>query len=146
MLADTKMDTLIKLGLQVAGISQLMLCVASVAIPRKLQWSERTADLVPLMRQLFYTYAVYVLGSHFFFAGVSLLLADELLAGGRLGIAMLGIMAFWWTVRIVCQFFFFDRTGIPDTRFNRIAEAILIVLFFCLTTVYWGALIWVLIQ
>ena len=137
------MDTLIKLGLQVAGAAQLALCVASLAIPRCLQWSERTKQLIPLMRQMFYTYAVYILASHFFFAGVSLFLAEELMEGDVIGNALLAFMGLWWTGRLVCQFFFFDRTGIPETPFNKLAETVLVCMFFGLVSVYWGTLLWI---
>ncbi len=136
------METVIKLGLQVAGLAQLLLCVVSVAIPRCLQWNERTACLIPFIRQMFYTYALYVLGSHFFFAVISLCFAEELLTSGPLGSCMLGFMGVWWTVRIICQFFFFDREGIPNTPFNKVAEGLLVLMFFCLVAVYWGCVLW----
>ncbi len=133
---------LIHTGLLIAGGAQLTLCMASVAIPRNLRWVERTAGLVPFIRQMFYTYAVYVLGAHLFFALTTLMLADELMAGSGIGNMLLVFMGAWWTGRIYCQFFYFDRTGIPETRFNKVAEGILVVMFFALVTVYWGALIW----
>jgi len=74
------MEDLLKTGLMVAGGAQFLLCLGSVAIPRCLQWSERTAGLVPLIRQMFFTYAGYILVSHIFFAILSLFFAEELLA------------------------------------------------------------------
>ena len=52
----------------------------------------------------------------------------------------------WWVGRIFCQFFYFDRKGIPETPFNMFAEVILVVMFCGLVTVYGGTLIWNLIQ
>jgi len=140
------MDTLVKLGLQIAGVAQLLLFIGSFAIPRCLQWSERTASLIPLMRQLFMTYAIYILASHLFFASVSLFLADVLLEGDVLALCLLGFMGLWWTGRIICQFFYFDRSAIPQTPWNKLAETVLVLLFFCLVTVYWGAFVWILIR
>jgi hypothetical protein len=140
------MEALFKLGLQVAGISQLMLFFMSFAIPKALQWSERTASLLPFMRQMFFTYAVYILYSHLFFALISLFLVEELLSGSSTGLALLVFMALWWSGRIFCQFFYFDREGIPDSPFNRIAEGILVTMFFCLIIVYWGGAIWVMTE
>jgi len=129
------METLVKTGLLIAGGAQLALCLMSFAIPRNLKWSERTANLVPFIRQMFYTYAVYILFAHFFFALTTLFLADELMAGTKIGNVLLAFMGAWWMGRIGCQFFYFDRTGIPDTQFNRVAEGILVVMFFGLVTV-----------
>ena len=136
------MDVLLKLGLQVAGLSQLALCIGSLLIPRCLQWSERTASLIPLMRQMFFTYAIYILGSHLFFGLVTFGFAEELLDGSKLANALLFFMGTWWFGRLICQFFYFDRSGIPESPFNKIAEVILVTLFVALFTVYWGALIW----
>jgi len=136
------MEALLKIGLLVAGCAQLLLCFVSFAIPRSLKWTERTADLVPFIKQMFFTYAVYILFAHFFFALTTLFLADELMADSKVGNALLAFMGTWWTGRIFCQFFYFDRTGIPDTKFNKVAEGILVLMFFGLVTVYWGTLIW----
>lgn len=43
-----------------AGVGQLVLIVASLAIPRVLHWKEDTARLRPLTRQVFWTYALYI--------------------------------------------------------------------------------------
>ena len=136
------MEYFLKLGLQVAGISQLILCVGSLAIPRCLKWSERTAALIPLMRQMFFTYAVYILVSHLFFGIISFCLADDLLSGSAIGNALLLFMGSWWSGRLFCQFFYFDRNGIPETPFNKGAEVILVTLFIALVTLYWGTLVW----
>ena len=140
------MDTLLKIGLQTAGVAQLALCVGSVAILRCLKWSERTACMIPFMQQMFYTYALYILGSHLFFSIVSMFLADQLVQGDGLALAMLAFMGTWWTGRLVCQFFYFDREAIPATRFNKVAECLLVMMFFSLVTVYYGGVIWILIR
>ena len=135
------MTELLKLGLLIAGCAQFALFLGSFAIPKKLNFKERTKDLEPLIRHLFYTYAIYILCSHLAFAIISFFLADDLLAGSHTGNALLTFMAVWWTGRLICQFFFFNRSGIPNTRFNKIAERLLVLMFFCLVTVYWGSLI-----
>lgn len=136
-------EVYLKWGLQIAGVSQFALCVGSLAIPHCLKWNERTASLIPLMKQMFYTYAVYIFGSHLFFAFVSFFLADDLLVGDGLSIALLFGMGTWWSGRIICQFFFFDREGIPANSFNKVAEFLLVLMFFCLVFVYYGGLVWV---
>jgi hypothetical protein len=42
------------------GVAQLILIVASLAIPRVLNWQVELAKLRPLTRQVFWTYAAYI--------------------------------------------------------------------------------------
>jgi hypothetical protein len=55
-----------------AGVGQLVLIAASLAIPRVLRWGEETAKLRPLTRQVFWTYAVYIWCTNLAFGLVSL--------------------------------------------------------------------------
>jgi len=43
-----------------AGLGQLAIVLASIAIPRALHWREDLAALRPLTRQVFWTYAGYI--------------------------------------------------------------------------------------
>ena len=45
----------------IAGIGQVVLALGSVAIPRVLKWKEEVVKLRPLIRQLFWTYASFIL-------------------------------------------------------------------------------------
>lgn len=122
-----------------AGAGQLALCVASLAIPRALGWRAALAPLAPLPRQLFWTYAIYVAGTHVFFGLVTLLCADRLLAGGTLARALAAFIALWWGARLVLAFVGVERRALPDTPTIRWAHRALLALFFALTLVY-GAL------
>ncbi len=125
--------------LKLAGLGQLVLVLASIAIPRCLDWKGGLAGLIPLLRQMFWTYAVYITLMHVFFGVVSLFATEELLDGGFISTALCGLMFIWWFARILIQFFFFDRTSVPETKFNRLAEAGLVLLFVFLSAVYgWG--------
>lgn len=122
--------------IQLAGLGQIILVMASVAIPHCLDWNKGLAGLRPLLRQMFWTYAVYVTGVHLFAGLVSVLGADELLNGSIVSTAVCLLMALWWGARLVIQFFFFDRTDVPNTLFNKLAELGLVLLFIYLTAVY----------
>jgi len=64
--------------IQLAGLGQIILVMASVAIPHCLDWNKGLAGLRPLLRQMFWTYAVYVTGVHLF-AGFSSSFLTELM-------------------------------------------------------------------
>ena len=130
----------IEAGLVLAGVGQLILVIASAVIPRCLDWKGPLAVLPLLMRQLFWTYAAYILGMHLFFGLISVFGTQLLLDGTPQAAILCGLMMTWWLVRIGLQFFCFDRKGIPQTRFNVLAEALLVSLFLFLTIVYGMAL------
>ena len=48
--------------LMLAGVGQLVLAAGSLAIPRVLRWSDDLSRVRPLIRQIFWTYAGYILG------------------------------------------------------------------------------------
>ena len=118
-----------------AGVGQLALVAASLAIPRVLRWREDTAKLRPLTRQVFWTYAAYIWCTNLAFGLVSLrpgwLLDGSPLAGG-----VTGFMAAYWVGRVLVQFFYFDRGDAPAGPHVRLAEAALVGLFVFLALVY----------
>jgi hypothetical protein len=67
-----------------AGIAQLGIAGSSVFIPRLLGWREETAKIKPLTRQVFWTYASYILGIHIAIGLLSLLAPGALLDGSLL--------------------------------------------------------------
>ncbi|MGJ8677742.1 MAG: hypothetical protein ACSHX0_09515 [Akkermansiaceae bacterium] len=130
----------LQLALTLAGVFQLILVIASSIIPHCLEWVKPLSHLPLLMRQVFWTYAGYIVTMHLFF-GVLTVWGKELLIDKSPHAAILcGLMMTWWLVRIFLQFFCFDRKGIPQTRFNLLAEGLLICLFLFLTVVYAVAL------
>ena len=130
----------IETGVVLAGVGQLILVVASAVIPRCLDWKGPLAVLPLLMRQLFWTYAAYILGMHLFFGLISVFGTHLLLDGSTQAAILCGLMMTWWLVRIGLQFFCFDRKGIPQTRFNILAEVLLVSLFLFLSIIYGMAL------
>ena len=127
-------------ALRLAGLGQLALAAASLALPRVLHWREETAALRPLIRQLFWIYAAYILGFHVAFGLLSSLRPEWLLDGSGLARAVTGFVAVYWGARLVLQFAYLDRTEALAVSWFRAAEAALVALFAALTVVYGTAL------
>src|SRR5262245_31997045 len=128
------LETLVR----VAGVCQLLLVLASPAIPRVLGWREELQRSVrPLTRQLFWTYALYIWVSHIAFSLISLLGAHMLVDGSRLAGCVAAFIATWWSARLVIQFTYFDRGAAPPGALFKLAEPALVLLFISLSTVYW---------
>jgi len=125
----------------IAGLSQLILVIGSLAIPKVLNWSEDTAKLRPLTRQVFWTYAGYIWATNLSFALISMMSPESLTDGSFLAAAVTAYITLYWAARIAIQFFYFDRSDAPQGIQFQIAEWALVLLFVVLTAVYGWALI-----
>jgi hypothetical protein len=119
-----------------AGLGQIALVAASLSIPRLLHWKEQAALLRPLTRQVFTTYAYYIVGTNLSFALISVLAPGWLLEGSGLGACVTGFMALYWGARVAVQFLYYNRRDAPAGALFRIAEAALVLLFLFLTVTY----------
>lgn len=129
---------------QTAGVVQLLLAAASLAIPRVLHWRQDTAKLPLLTRQVFWTDAAYIWITNVCMGLVSLLMAQRLIAIYYVSIAVNGYMTLYWGTRLLLQCFCFapaSSTPTPHKRLLRFAEGLLLLLFFFLTWVY-GGMLW----
>jgi hypothetical protein len=135
MVSRPVLETLVFL----AGVGQLVLVLASLAIPRMLGWREETARLRPLTRQVFWTYAAYIWSTNLAFGLLSALAPGWLLDRSPLAAAVSAFIAVYWGARLAVEFCYFDRTGIPAGLRFRAAEAALVGLFLVLTVVYTAA-------
>lgn len=125
------MREILEIGLRLAGFGLVTLVLASFWIPGILEFRKKLADLSPLMRELFWTYAGYVLFSHIFMAVMTIFFRDWLLGGTGAAVVVSGYLCIWWGARVGLQFFGFDLSEVRDTPFNRVAKNLLTVLFVC---------------
>jgi hypothetical protein len=122
-------------ALLLAGVTQLIIASSSLFIPRVLGWKEETARLRPLTRQVFWTYAGYILAMNTAFGLLSLLAPRTLIDGSTLARAVCGLIAVYWAARVIVQFAFYDRTITMRPLF-RIAEVAYVGAFAYLAMVY----------
>ena len=119
-----------------AGIGQICLVIGSLAIPKMLNWSEETRKLTPLLRQVFWTYAGYILMTNLSFGLLSVMSPESLLAGSFLAKSVSLFITLYWLARIFIQFFYFDRSDAPKGIIFTIGEILLVGSFFFFTAVY----------
>ncbi|WP_221226833.1 hypothetical protein [Paenibacillus baekrokdamisoli] len=122
-----------------AGYMQLGVVIGSFAVPFLLNWRSELAAIRKLTRQVFWTYAAYVLGTNLFFAILSISLTSSLTDGSELATAMCSFIALYWAARLGIQFFYFDKKGLPSGGIYQIGEWLLVVCFLFFTIVYSGA-------
>jgi len=118
------------------GLLHLSVSIASLAIPTLLQWRPQLRVLNPLLRQIFWTYAAYILFINAWFGIMSLIATDELLNKSILAKSITLFIAAYWLARLAIQFLYFDRSNAPAGLLYVIGEAALVGLFLLFTVVY----------
>ena len=126
----------IKILVRMAGLAQIALVAGSFAIPRILNWKTELDKVQPLIKQMFWTYAAYILVVNLCFGLVSLLAYNDLLNRSMLAMLVTGFIAVYWVSRVLIQFFYFDRANLPAGWWHRFAEVLLVTLFIFLSVVY----------
>lgn len=120
----------------VAGWGQLAVVIGSLGVPRALNWKGELQQVSPLVRQIFWTYAGYILCTNLAFALVSILGSESLADGSSLASGVTGFITVYWFARIMIQFFYFDRASAPQGLKYTVGEIVLVVLFVFFTAVY----------
>ncbi len=119
-----------------AGISQIALAIGSLAIPKILNWKQELSNVHPLIKQMFWTYAAYILFINLSFGLISVFAYSYLSDGSVLACAISGFIAIYWISRVAIQFCYFDRQSMPTGWINRLLEGVLVALFLFLSVVY----------
>jgi hypothetical protein len=126
----------IKTLIYLAGIAQIILALVSLVIPKILGWKTELAKVQPLIKQMFWTYAAYILVTNLCFGLLSAFATADLINGSRLALLLSGFIAVYWISRVLIQFLYFDRSNFPTGKFHVIGEVLLVALFIFLSLVY----------
>ena len=89
--------------IQLIGIGQLGILVASALVPFQLNWKEAFTGLPKLHRQMYWVYGGYVVLSIVFLGTVSLANAHELARGTGLAKWVCGYGCLFWLIRLGLQ-------------------------------------------
>jgi hypothetical protein len=122
-------------ALELAGLGQVVLALASTTFPRILGWPRDLAVLRPMLRRMFWIYAGYIFGCNLAFGLLSFLGARWLVDRTPLAAAVTGFIALYWIARLGLQAAF-DRADMPAGARYRVAEAALVSLFLYLAGTY----------
>lgn len=119
-----------------AGVGQICLVLGSLFIPKMLNWVEETNKMQPLLKQVFWTYAGYILITNLSFGLLSVLSPESLLEGTFLAQSVSLFITIYWFARILIQFFYFDRKATPKGIVYTLGEIGLVGSFLFFTVVY----------
>lgn len=93
----------IELLLSAAGLLQLVIAGANVALPGVLHYRENLARVSPIVREVFIVHAGYIVLVVVAFGVISLAFASELAGGSPLGRFLSGFLALFWFLRLPVQ-------------------------------------------
>jgi len=127
--------------LQVAGLLQISLLAAGLAMPRVVRMREHLATLPVFLRRLFWVYYFFT-GIHFVGCGiVTLAFAGEIATGTGLARGFCAFLAVYWAARFAVTLFVFDVRPFLTTTLHRVGHYVLNTVFVYLATVFaWMAL------
>jgi hypothetical protein len=92
-------------------------------------WYNDIKKLKPLNQEIAKTYGRYIQGLNFSFGLITILLANELKNGTGLAIALTGLIAAYWTGKVVTQFSYYPMYEIPNKLIFKIGEVLMNTLF-----------------
>lgn len=129
------MNTLIRL-IQIAGILQFGILIASALVPGVLNWREELKKLSPMTRHLVWVHGVFIVLTIIALATVSVVNAHALATGQMLARSVCAFIAIFWGARLVLQFALFDPKPYLTTRVLTVGFHALTVVFAFLTATF----------
>ena len=99
-------------------------------------WYNDIKKLKPLNQEIAKTYGRYIQGLNFSFGFITLLLTDELRNQTGLAVAITGLIAAYWTGKLLTQFAYYPMYQIPNRLFIKVGEVAMNLLFILFAVVY----------
>jgi hypothetical protein len=99
-------------------------------------WYNDIKKLKPLNQEIAKTYGRYIQGLNFSFGLITILLTDELQNKTGLAVALTGLIAAYWTGKVITQFAYYPMYDIPEKIIFKIGEAGMNTLFILFAVVF----------
>ena len=97
-------------------------------------WYNDVKKLKPLNQEIAKTYGRYIQGLNFCFGLICILFTTELKNHTGLAVALTGLLAAYWTGKIITQFAYYPMYQIPKKKLFKVGEILMNTMFisFCL--------------
>lgn len=123
-----------------AELGHFAVVAASTHAPKVLEWKKELGSLKPLNRQIFTTYAGYILTMNLLFGLLALIAPGLLLDETPLAAIVCGFIFAYWGVRLVLQFVYYDNSVKPPGLVYTLAEWCFVAMFAYFTAVFGWAM------
>ena len=113
-----------------SGIGQIFTAIVYPYIRHAVfDWYNDIKKLKPLNQEIAKTYGRYIQGLNFAFGIISLLFTEELKNGTGLSVALTGLIAAYWTGKVLTQFSYYPMYQIPRKLKFKVGEILMNTLF-----------------
>ena len=92
-------------------------------------WYNDIKKLKPLNQEIAKTYGRYIQGLNFSFGLISILFTQDLKNETGLAVAITGLIAAYWTGKVITQFSYYPMYEIPKKAIFKIGEVLMNTLF-----------------
>ena len=130
----------LELHLKIAGIALIILGFSHAFFGPRFQWKEELARISLLNRQIFYVHTFFIALVVVMLGVLACFYTRELLAPTHLARIILSGMVFFWSCRLLIQFFGYDASLWKGNRFHTRIHILLSVFWIYLVIVFGWAL------
>ena len=99
-------------------------------------WYNDIKKLKPLNQEIAKTYGRYIQGLNFSFGLISILFTSDLKNQTGLAVALTGLIAAYWTGKLITQFAYYPMYEIPKKRIFKIGEVLMNTMFVAFAVIF----------
>lgn len=116
--------------------------LAGLQVPSRLNWREELQRLRSFNRKIFINYYCYIGLMIAAWGTLTFYLHDEMMRGDRAALCLAGLIAMFWSLRVLVDFLYFKPVDWPGGSTMVIGRAALSTLFVLLSLAYWLVIAW----
>lgn len=103
---------------------------------RVFDWYNDIKKLKPLNQEIAKTYGRYIQGLNFSFGLISILCTQDLKNNTSLAVALTGLVAAYWTGKVITQFAYYPMYDIPKKKKFKIGEVLMNTMFVAFSLIF----------
>ncbi len=103
---------------------------------RVFDWYSDIKKLKPLNQEIAKTYGRYIQGLNFSFGLITILFTSDLKNNTGLAVALTGLIAAYWTGKVITQFAYYPMYEIPEKTIFKVGEVLMNVMFIAFSVIF----------
>lgn len=103
---------------------------------RVFDWYSDIKKLKPLNQGIAKTYGRYIQGLNFSFGLITILFTSDLKNNTGLAVALTGLIAAYWTGKVITQFAYYPMYEIPKKTIFKVGEVLMNVMFIAFSVIF----------
>ena len=103
---------------------------------RVFDWYNDIKKLKPLNQEIAKTYGRYIQGLNFSFGLIAIIFTSDLKNNTSLAVALTGLIAAYWTGKVITQFAYYPMYNIPRKKIFKIGEVLMNTMFVSFSLIF----------